>query len=52
MSNLNATNEILLSDYAEIQETASSTAGCLTLDMEVNHLNARGKERLWLPEMA
>lgn len=52
MKNLNAANEVLTHEFAEIQARIDITQECSTLEMEVEHLNTRGKERLWLPQMA
>ena len=50
--NLNAVNEVLIKEFAAIQVSIDDTQACSTLEMECAHLNARGKERLWLPQMA
>lgn len=52
MENLNVVNETLIKEFAIIQAEADNTSGCLDLAMECAHLNARGKERFWLPQMA
>ena len=52
MINLTAVNEVLQNEYATIQARIDASQACRTLEMEVEHLNARGQERLWLPQMA
>ena len=51
-SNLNAVNDTLITQYAAIQAEADNTQACDTLAVEVAHLNARGKLRAWLPQLA
>lgn len=50
--NLNAANETLIKQYAAIQTRADQSQACSTQAEEVEHLNARGQERFWLPQMA
>ena len=50
--NLNAVNEPLVSQFALIQADIDNTQACETLEQECAHLYARGKERMWLPQMA
>jgi DNA-directed RNA polymerase len=59
MQNLNATNEIILAEYAQMQVHAESLQTCATLDMEAEYLYLRGiignadnKGGVFLPQMA
>jgi hypothetical protein len=49
---LNAANEALLTEFAQIQQRVDANQACATLEQECEYLYARGQERLWLQDMA